>query len=349
MPSWKEPGKGWRYRFQYKGEKYGKGFFKTKAESKAAEESRKKELKEQEKKPQPIPLGFVQYSEEYLKYWELRSAGDKQAKTLKEKNFVHKSFLAHVGRDIALPEITPLIIEAYLKTRPTKSNWNKHRKNLCAFLQWCFKRGLIPHNPCLHVEQMPTEPKRKAIPTQEEMIKMILAAGDLRPFFLALYSLAARVGEVNRLRWEDVNFERREVSLWTRKGKGGWREQKKAMNEELYAELQRLYSKGSGEYVFPNPETGLPYVDRRKQLKRICREAVVPYLGFHAIRHHVASLLADTHKESLPTIQKMLGHQRLTTTERYVQNLGDGQREAAEKLSFLQKLPPEAPTKIKKG
>lgn len=86
--------------------------------------------------------------------------------------------------------------------------------------------------------------RRKVIPTQEEMVKLILAAGELRTFFLALYSLAARVSEINRLRWEDVNFERREVKLWTRKNKGGgWREQKKAMNEELYQELQRLYEK----------------------------------------------------------------------------------------------------------
>jgi hypothetical protein len=54
----------------------------------------------------------------------------------------------------------------------------------------------------------------------------------------------------------------------------------------------------------------------------------------------------NAYKESLPTIQKMLGHKRLTTTERYVQTLRDGQRQDAEKLIFQQKLPPEAPTKI---
>jgi hypothetical protein len=48
---------------------------------------------------------------------------------------------------------------------------------------------------------------------------------------------------------------------------------------------------------------------------------------------HVASLLADD-KEALPTIKKMLGHQRLTTTEKYVQSLSQDVRAAAEKLNL---------------
>jgi integrase len=106
----------------------------------------------------------------------------------------------------------------------------------------------------------------KTIYTQEEMLRLLLAAGELRPFLYALYSLAARVGELNRLRWEDVNFARREVVLWTKKGDGTWREQKKPLNTDLYGELKRLYGTGKdvGVYVFPNPETGQPFVDRRK-------------------------------------------------------------------------------------
>jgi integrase len=168
---------------------------------------------------------------------------------------------------------------------------------------------------------MPESPKRKVIPTQEEMVQILLAAGEYRPFFLALYSLAARLGEINNLRWEDVNFNRREVTLWTRKTRdGSYRAQVKAMNQDLFEELSRLYNKRSGEYVFPNLKlaclTAPPC-----QVRRACLNAGVPYYSWHCIRHHVASLLSDEHKVSLPTIQRMLGHQRITTTERYVQSL----------------------------
>ena len=80
----------------------------------------------------------------------------------------------------------------------------------------------------------------------------------------------------------------------------------------------------------------MPYRNRRKQIRTACKLAGVPYYSWHCIRHHVASLLADTHKESLPTIQKMLGHQNVTTTARYIQSLSQDVVEAAEKLKTTQ-------------
>ncbi|MFA5381845.1 MAG: tyrosine-type recombinase/integrase [Candidatus Micrarchaeia archaeon] len=345
MPQWEYRKGRWRYEFEYLGERYGKAGFKTMREARAAEERHRKRLSTPEKKAE-IVMVFSDASNEYLDFAKLRYVN----KTYKEKVFVHRSFIEHAG-DLPLKEITALVIESYLKKRPSKPNWNKHRKNLCAFFQWCFNRRLMEVNPCLYIDKMPLDLSHKKIYTQEEMVKLVLASGDLRPFFIAIFSLAARVNEINRIRWEDVNFQNRIVTLWTRKGRTGeWREQKKGMNDELYVELDRLYTKNSGEWVFPNPETGKPFVDRRKQLKRICLEAGVPYLGFHAIRHHVASVLLDVHKVKLKTVQRMLGHTRLSTTEGYIQELSDGVREAGEllKTTTAEENPAQIPAQEKK-
>ena len=331
MSIWRE-GKVWRYEFQVAKVRYTKSGFATKREALAAREAHKKELKQVKI---PTGMGLREAMNEYMDFCKRRFS----EKNYKEKVFIFRSFLACVSPCREIQGITARDTIGYLETRPGNANWNKHRKSICAFFQWAFKHGLISITPCIHVDSLPETPIRKKIPSQEEMLKILLASGEYRPFFLALYSLAARLGEINRLRWDDVNFQTRVVTLWTRKGDGTYRAQPKPLNDELYAELRRLYEKRAGnEWVFPNPETRLPYRNRRKQIRNVCKMARVPYYPWNSIRHHVASLLADTHKVSLPTIQKMLGHANLTTTQIYIQSLGEGVRDAAD---LLQITPPK--------
>jgi len=316
--------KGWRYDFQINGRRYTKAWFPTKAAAIAAREEHRKQILTAA--PTPTGTTFSALANEYLDHAQRRFIN----KTYKYKASVYRSFITYCG-DVPLTGLTIPLVESYLRTRPSNTNYNSHRRDLCALFAWAWRRKLLNENPCLYINKLSIEKKSKQIYSQEDMVKLFLAAGELRPFLLALFSLAARVGEINNLRWEDVNFEKRQVTLWTSKG-GTWREQPKAMNNELYEELLRLHSKKSGLWVFPNPKTGEPYRDRRRQIKRICKTAGVSYLGWHAIRHHVASLLVDAEKISLPTVQKMLGHANLTTTQIYVQELSDGMKEAAELL-----------------
>ena len=44
-----------------------------------------------------------------------------------------------------------------------------------------------------------------------------MAAGEHRPFLMVLFYTMARIDEILRLRWEDVNFQERIVKLWTKK------------------------------------------------------------------------------------------------------------------------------------
>jgi integrase len=71
-------------------------------------------------------------------------------------------------------------------------------------------------------------------------------------------------------------------------------------------------------WLFPNEKTGLPYVDPRKWLFRICEAAEVRKLGYYAIRRYVASILDDKYKASRKSIQKLLRHKKESTTERYL-------------------------------
>jgi integrase len=51
----------------------------------------------------------------------------------------------------------------------------------------------------------------------------------------------------------------------------------------------------------------------------ICGRVGVRHFGFHAIRHYVASYLADRQKFSITQVSRLLRHQSKATTERYLQ------------------------------
>ena len=56
-------------------------------------------------------------------------------------------------------------------------------------------------------------------------------------------------------------------------------------------------------------------------MERLCRRVGVKHFGFHAIRHHVSSVLNDSGKDSMKQIQKLLRHRRQATTESYLHSI----------------------------
>jgi integrase len=169
--------------------------------------------------------------------------------------------------------------------------------------------------------------------------------------FLGFAGNMARVDEILRLRWGDVNFQERTVRLWTCKRRDeSWAWDKVPMNQVLYETLQHLWGRRSQkEWVFLNPNTCTRCMHRPKLMQTICKRAGVRRFGSHAIRHFVASYRADKQKFSITQVSRLLRHQSKATTERYLQvidpQLGDVMASLEEKShteSHTNKGPMEA-------
>lgn len=355
MGIWKDKTrKDWRYSFQLQGQAYAGGGLESRREAMAAREERRKQIKASLKQTQR-GMGFKEAASAYLDYSERKHA----KATYEYKKLIYKTFLQSQG-NLPIAEISPAIISNYLSTLPTNALYNARRKDLSAMFEWAIKTYKLPMvNPCKDVDKMPHLYKVKAVPTEEDILKIIIAArpGDEQDIIMCCIHLLGRIDEILRLTWPDVNFEKRAVTLWTRKRKdGAYEPDDLPMNDDLYLILKRKYDVRKNEkWAFFNEETGDRFYHRPKLMGALCKRAGVDpvgvtkrkigrgkkkgkykdvpvYYGFHALRHFMASHLVDSEKTSLKSVSNLLRHKSLKTTEIYIHSIDESVREAMTKI-----------------
>ncbi|MGZ3649158.1 MAG: tyrosine-type recombinase/integrase [Syntrophales bacterium] len=358
MSIWKDKAlKTWRYSFQYLRKNYTGSGYKTRKEATSAREYRRQILTEEEDKKEKSKTGMVfsDLADQYLSYAQRKFADA----TYKYKKYVYSSFIVHHG-DIPVLEITPDHIHQYLNTRPSNYNYNAHRKDLSSIFNWARRALKLPiHNPCLDLDKMPHSPKNKPIPSEEEILKLIIASrpGDERDILLSCLHTLGRIDEVLRIKWQDINFEKRTVTLWTRKRKdGAFESDTLPMNQDLYDILiKRWNERKQDTWVFFNEDTGTRFMHRPKMMASICKKAGIKhigkgkrkinkgknkgkvvevdlYFGFHSLRHFMASYLANQEKVGTKAVSGLLRHKNLRTTEIYLHSIDESHRAAVAQI-----------------
>ncbi len=263
--------------------------------------------------------------------WAIRYLDFAQAKfvkkTYQEKRAAFKFFFCSVDKELSVENLTAGIVLRHLQNQCTSRSGyaaNKDRKNLVAAWNWGIKYlGFPRDNPCL-VERFPQRKNTRYVPSEKDFWKVYEAAWTQQDALMLLgyLHLAARKSELFRLKWEDVDFADVKVRLYTRKTRdGSWESSWLPMTDDLYSGLlSHRRRQKDGTWVFPDPETGRPYIHRLHWLKHLCVRAKVKHFGLHAIRHLTASILAS---EGIPMIdiQTILRHKNLSTTERYIRRI----------------------------
>jgi integrase len=116
----------------------------------------------------------------------------------------------------------------------------------------------MQHNPVRKLDKMPVNPEPRDPPTEAQVLKLIAAADPVteKPLLLTTIHTAGRIDEILRMKWENVNFAKHTITLWTKKRKGGQYEADTLpMNDDLYDVLFREWEKSSQNlWVFWNPK-----------------------------------------------------------------------------------------------
>lgn len=311
-------GKKWRYEFYKHGIRHRKSGFKTKSEAIEAEARARTTLKKT--------------SSDFMKLCSTRLEELKLKRTEKHFNENHTLIKNLIQRWNGKKQITRDDVEDYLNeiAGDSKQKANKHLRLIKALFNAGISREWFDYNPANRIKPYPTTSGRRYVPPIKDIKKVLNLANGLDKLYLltVIYTLA-RISEINRLKWNDVNLQESWIGLWTRKAKNSnFTERRIPIGRGLKEVLRKL---PKGEYVFTNPKTNKPYVDRKKLLKGLCKRAKVKPFGYHALRHYGASRLMSE-GVALTDIQKVLGHSRATTTDIYLRSINPNLAEAMDKL-----------------
>lgn len=334
--------KGWRYDFTLKGIRHNKSGFKTKREAKQAEAQKRQELDnpviQEEIKTTTTDMAFLDLVNKRLDHMQAYNSHSHY----ESQSYIARRWVKEWGK-FHCSQITMEMVEQFLLKRKRQTSSitaNLDLRSLRAMFNFGvhLKRKWIHHNPTTGVEFFPVEKKVKYVPSKEDVLKVILAADkETQDYLWTIFHTMGRMSEINRLTWQDIDFDDNTIILYTRKKKGGHLTPRKVpMTAKLFDVLSyrfehrdrtkpwvfwhRYWSKKTKEWVEG------PYIDRKKIMETLCKKAGVKYFRYHALRHCGASLL-DNANVPIGSIQRFLGHENRTTTEIYLHAIGNSEKE----------------------
>ncbi len=123
-----------------------------------------------------------------------------------------------------------------------------------------------------------------------------------------------RRGELFRLKWSDVDFEKGFITIRDPKGV---KKQIIPLNHAA-RKLLHNYPRTESEYVFPGRD-GKQLTNIYRPVDRIKKRARLPkdFRPLHGLRHVFASMLASSGQVDMYTLQKLLTHKSPQMTQRY--------------------------------
>lgn len=183
------------------------------------------------------------------------------------------------------------------------------RSAIRGFYAWAKKRGYISHDPAYGMEPIRI-PRALPRPLPDRLLKEAYekASEEVKAMMLLGAMGGLRLSEITNLHMDD-----REENVLRVKGKGG-KYRLVPMNTTLRMALDRMEQIRPHGYYFPNPATGQPrsisYVDKH------LRENLPKKYAAHSLRHRAASVAYSATKD-IRSVQELLGHSSVATTQLY--------------------------------
>jgi len=254
-------------------------------------------------------------------------------RALKRKNYSTHTVKSYINildqfmrwLTIPLAEVTRKEIGAYvdhlLRKRRTPKTITCHLQTIRLFFDYLTNeesRSII--NPVIRISLRLPKPLPRHL-KDDQVRKFFEGITDLRDraMFMLMLRCGLRVQEVAELTLDAIEYQRRQIFVFH--GKGA-KDRVVYMSEDarsaLLAYLAKRSSKARGLFlVQKGPMRGKPLSVRgiQKRIEYYARESGLN-VSCHRLRHTMATQLLNADAD-LATIQDLLGHGQITTTQRY--------------------------------
>lgn len=255
------------------------------------------------------------YMEEYWK-----NVQEGKYKSTRQSHY-NRYVKPHIGIK-KLVDLRQKHIEDVLKKQEEVGLAPRTRKQTTEVLNPAMKKAIanrmIQYNPCDGIKiKLPNT--KKIVVNAVVKLNTIFEAietefiGD--PFYHALFLFALqgrRRGEIIRLRWEDINFDKNYYVLRNTKND----EEQKIYLPERVKTLLEIFRESEG-WVFQSPRTKTHLVDIRRVTDRMKTRLGDPKFGVHYLRNVMVSAMAEQGLESMH-LSGALGHNDPNTIKKYL-------------------------------
>lgn len=268
----------------------------------------------------------------------------RSARTHQALKYSYKSLIPHLG-NLPLNRITQAVIDKYKHVRSsTRQACNRELCFISSFITWATKRGYCePLN--FKIEKLPFERPLPQILTIDEVKRLIEACKpEIKGLIVGMYEAGLRWQEVTRLSWEDVDLENDIITLRKTKGK----RDRLVPVTPTFKRILKGIRKREG-LVFPSPVTGKPYINIKRSLNKAIEKAEIRKRVYpHLLRHSYASHVLEAGGD-LRTLQLLLGHRDIQTTQIYTHVMTRHLKATMDKFSDYtgQKKRPESKKRVR--
>lgn len=262
----------------------------------------------------------------YRVYMVAKKIEGMSPESMKTYNFYLTDFFEHINRpfeQVTTNDIRIYLYETQKRTGISNRTLDGKRLVINTFMDWCWKEGYIPNNPCASIKPIKFEEKpREPLSNMElEIVRDACENYRDKAMIELFYSTGCRLSEMVNLKISDIDFTSKEVHLFGKgsKHRTSYLNAKAEYMLKKYFELERPKESISDSVfvIFRKPYNEMHKESIYARVKAIQKRSGIERSLFPHLLRHTMATTALNRGMNVAEVKEILGHEKLDTTMIY--------------------------------